>query len=207
MRISELSRRTGVPVATIKYYLREGVLPPGELTAATQARYDDGHVHRLRLVRALVEVGRLSLTATKQVLDAVDDESVDLHRLLGTAHRALGPAATPEDDPGWGPVRAEVDGLLNDLGWRVTPAAPARDQLTRAVLTLRRLGATATTETIRRYAEAAHGLAAYELSAVDGDGRRSDLVEGAVIGTVLYEPVLLALRRLAQEHESARRFG
>ena len=30
MWIAELSRRTDVPVATIKYYLREGLLPPGE---------------------------------------------------------------------------------------------------------------------------------------------------------------------------------
>src|SRR5438093_343383 len=29
MRISELSRRSGVPVATIKYYRREGLLPEG----------------------------------------------------------------------------------------------------------------------------------------------------------------------------------
>ena len=41
MRISELSARTGVPVATIKYYLREGLLPEGERTAPTQATYAD----------------------------------------------------------------------------------------------------------------------------------------------------------------------
>lgn len=29
MRISELSRRSGVPMATIKYYRREGLLPEG----------------------------------------------------------------------------------------------------------------------------------------------------------------------------------
>ena len=206
MRISELSWRSGVPVATIKYYLREGLLHPGELTAATQAQYDDGHVHRLRLVRGLVEVGQLSLAAAKRVLDAVDDDTVDLHQLLGTACRALGPDATPEDGPEWALVRAEVDGLLEDLGWRVTAEAPGRDQLTRAVLTLRRLGAAATTETIRRFAEAAHSLAAYELSLIDSEVERGELVEAAVIGTVLFEPVLLALRRLAEEDESARRF-
>ena len=40
MRISELSARSGVSVATIKYYLRERVLPEGERTSATQATYD-----------------------------------------------------------------------------------------------------------------------------------------------------------------------
>ena len=33
MRIAELSQTTGVPVPTIKYYLREGLLPSGELTS------------------------------------------------------------------------------------------------------------------------------------------------------------------------------
>ena len=38
MRMAELSRRTGVPVPTIKYYLREGLLPPGERTSPNQAQ-------------------------------------------------------------------------------------------------------------------------------------------------------------------------
>ncbi|RAC11977.1 MerR family transcriptional regulator, partial [Burkholderia multivorans] len=54
MRISELSRRSDVPVATIKYYLREGLLPAGERTSATQAVYTDAHVNRLALIRALL---------------------------------------------------------------------------------------------------------------------------------------------------------
>src|ERR1700716_801088 len=44
MRMAELSAESGVPVATIKYYLREGLLPPGERTSRNQARYDDVHV-------------------------------------------------------------------------------------------------------------------------------------------------------------------
>jgi DNA-binding transcriptional MerR regulator len=37
MWIAELSRQTEVPVATIKYYLREGLLPAGELSSPNQA--------------------------------------------------------------------------------------------------------------------------------------------------------------------------
>jgi DNA-binding transcriptional MerR regulator len=40
MRIAELSRRSGVSVPTIKYYLREGLLPPGERTSPNQALYN-----------------------------------------------------------------------------------------------------------------------------------------------------------------------
>src|SRR4028119_2159610 len=51
MRLSDLSAASGVPVATVKYYLREGLVPPGRLTAATQAQYAASHLPRPRLVR------------------------------------------------------------------------------------------------------------------------------------------------------------
>ncbi len=73
MRISELSRSSGVPVATIKFYLREGLLPDGLRTSQNQAQYDDAHVQRLRLIRALVGAGGLSLAATKNVLRQIDE--------------------------------------------------------------------------------------------------------------------------------------
>jgi DNA-binding transcriptional MerR regulator len=44
MRISELSSHTEIPVATIKFYLRENLLHEGVRTAATQAQYDQSHV-------------------------------------------------------------------------------------------------------------------------------------------------------------------
>lgn len=44
MRLAELSRRSGVSTATIKYYLREGLLPPGRQVNPTTAEYDDGHL-------------------------------------------------------------------------------------------------------------------------------------------------------------------
>ncbi|MEP6649003.1 MAG: MerR family transcriptional regulator, partial [Lapillicoccus sp.] len=55
MRLAELCAATGVPAATVKYYLREGLLPPGERVSATRADYGPPHVERLRLIRALVE--------------------------------------------------------------------------------------------------------------------------------------------------------
>ncbi|MET1074743.1 MAG: MerR family transcriptional regulator, partial [Umezawaea sp.] len=52
MRMAELSAESGVPVATIKYYLREGLVPAGELTSPNQAQYQARHLQRLKLVRA-----------------------------------------------------------------------------------------------------------------------------------------------------------
>lgn len=41
MRMAELSSSSGVPIPTIHFYLREGLLPPGERTSPNQAHYDD----------------------------------------------------------------------------------------------------------------------------------------------------------------------
>src|SRR5687767_1052806 len=71
VRLAELSDSTGVAVATLKYYLREGLLHPGRTVSRTQADYDETHVDRVRLVRALIEVGGMSLAAVKRVLDVL----------------------------------------------------------------------------------------------------------------------------------------
>src|SRR5215218_9536808 len=93
MRISELSRESGVPVATIKYYLREGLLPAGTPTSATSAWYDERHVDRLNLIRALVDVGRLPIARVREVVTALEQPPTSWHDLLGAAHGALPPAA------------------------------------------------------------------------------------------------------------------
>ena len=111
MRISELSRVSGVPVATIKFYLREGLLPEGVRTSPNQAQYDDAHVQRLRLIRALVGVGGLSLAATRNVLGHIDEPTGLTLDLLGTAHQAVAPELPDEVD------LAPAVALLRRWGW------------------------------------------------------------------------------------------
>ena len=89
MRISELSSQTGIPVATIKFYLRERLLQEGARTSATQAQYDESHVARLRLIRALLGSGGLSVAAAHQMIRAIEEPPPSVHELLGVAARAV----------------------------------------------------------------------------------------------------------------------
>lgn len=89
MRLSELSEESGVSTATIKYYLREGLLPPGHRVHATRASYDASHLRRLRLVRALIQVGKIPVATAREILAAVDDDSLGLTMRLGAALWAL----------------------------------------------------------------------------------------------------------------------
>src|SRR3954454_2617027 len=90
MRISELARRGGGPVATVKYYLPERLLHEGVLTSPTQARYDDSHLAKLRLIRALLGPGGLSVARARDVLAAIAAPPPDTYDLLGVAAAAIG---------------------------------------------------------------------------------------------------------------------
>ncbi|MEV7599760.1 MerR family transcriptional regulator [Kitasatospora sp. NPDC089797] len=205
MRISELSRRSAVPTATIKYYLREGLLPPGRATAATQAEYDEGHLRRLRLVRALIGVRGLSVSATREVLGAVAEHAGERHQVLGLV---LGARPVDEgEEPAPAPGAAEVDALIGELGWEVSEYAPARAVLGETLETLRALGAGLDRAALRGYAELAERTAVLDLDQIDPQADPLEQAERALLRTVLMEPALLALRRLAQENESARREG
>ena len=199
VRISELSRTTGVSVPTIKFYLREGLLAPGRATSATQAQYDETHVARLRLVRALVDVAGLPLASVRSVTAAVDDPPA-VHDLLGVAHDALPPRVGDDVDV------ARAREVVDALGWQVFDASTAMRQLARALDALDALGLLADVGTIVRYGRAVEPVAAAEVAEVPTTSP-ADAVTFVVAGTALYEPVLLALRRLAQQHASAARFG
>ncbi|SHI71528.1 MerR family transcriptional regulator [Streptomyces sp. 3214.6] len=202
MRISELSRRSGVSVTTIKYYLREGLLPSGRQTAATQAEYDDQHLRRLRLIRALTGVRGLSVSTTREVLDALAEYTGDTHRLLGVALGAIRVGEAPSDDAC---EAAEVEALVKELDWDVHASAPARAALAETLGSLRALGVPLDWRTLLPYAQLAERTAVLDLDQLTGLDDPLEAAERALLLTVLLEPALMALRRMAQENESARR--
>ncbi|MFC9641782.1 MerR family transcriptional regulator [Streptomyces mirabilis] len=204
MRMSELSRLSGVSVTTIKYYLREGLLPAGRQLSATQAEYDGNHLRRLRLIRALTGVRGLSVSTAREVLGALAEHTGDTHRLLGLTLGSIGPVEDSAEDSA---DRAEVDALLGELSWDVHKSAPARATLAETLGSLRGLGVPLDQGALVPYARLAERTAALDLDQLDGIDDPLELAERALLLTVLLEPALMALRRMAQENESARRHG
>ncbi|WP_455355578.1 MerR family transcriptional regulator [Streptomyces sp. SYSU K217416] len=212
MRLAELSERSGVSTATIKYYLRERLLRPGHRVSTTQAEYDEGHLRRLRLVRALIQVGGMPVATAREVIAAVEDDSLDHHMRLGAAVWALPhapePAGTDAVDDA---ARRTADVLLERIGWtygrEVGDHSPAYRMLADAIAGLSRAGHPCDPEQLLPYARAAAQLAVTDLDMVEAYETPEEQVEAAVALTVLYEPVLLSLRRLAEAEESNNRFG
>ncbi|QFZ20704.1 MerR family transcriptional regulator [Saccharothrix syringae] len=205
MRIAELSRRSGVSVPTIKFYLREGLLAPGDVTGRNQASYDEAHERRLRLVRALVEVGGLSLAAVREVLAAADGDGVAtvLSRVRRQAVAAT--AGTGGVHRGW--ADDAVAGLIARRGWAVDTAHPAARALAHVLTTAALLGQDDFPALLDRSAAACEELAAAEVESLAGRWTGSDAAESAVVGTVLGDAALTALRRLAQADATGRAFG
>ncbi|MCX4778024.1 MerR family transcriptional regulator [Streptomyces sp. NBC_01264] len=207
MRIGELSARTGVPVPTIKYYVREGLLPAGLLSSPNQAHYDETHARRLRLIRGLLEVGKLPVAAIGEVIRAIDDKERSVHNLLGPVANALVPEHGGTADAETERARAKVAGIIERRGWQVGADTRAGEALAAALAALERAGHGAFAEVLDTYAEAAELVAGADLAYTTQVAAREDLVETVAVGTVLGDAMFAALRRLAHWDASSRTYG
>ncbi|MFE3670311.1 MerR family transcriptional regulator [Streptomyces goshikiensis] len=211
MKISELSRRTGVPVASIKYFLRQELLPAGRATAATLAEYGDEHVQRLRLIKALTALGGLSIAATRNVLAAID-QADSSEGALGAVSYALpvpvaaqSAAGDEEEAEADATAGAEVAELLAALDWQAPGTSPHVQGLTTALKELRRLDARYAPGELAAYARLAESVARLDLERAAGVDDPVALAERAVIVFAICAPVFELLRRLAQEDQVRRR--
>lgn len=221
MRMAGLAQATGVPVATLKYYLREGLLHPGRATSRTQAEYDDSHVERVRLVRALHEVGGLGLAAVGRVLATIDDPQVERLGVLAAAQQSLygeapdgpedpdgpdgpdGPYGRDEHDEPDEPRPTRAARWLTARGWHVAPGDRVIAELDRAWGACDDAGIGLDERRMDAYADAVERIAAIDVDTVPAQPQAA--VRHVILGTVLVDPVLAALRRLAHQHTSVSR--
>jgi DNA-binding transcriptional MerR regulator len=70
LRMGQLAEASGVSAATIKHYLREGLLPEPVKTSRNMAYYPPEFVERIRLIKQLQEERFMPLKVIREVLDA-----------------------------------------------------------------------------------------------------------------------------------------
>ncbi|HYH62944.1 MAG TPA: MerR family transcriptional regulator, partial [Solirubrobacterales bacterium] len=68
LKISELAERAEVPVATVRHYLREGLLPEPVKTSKNMAYYPPEFVERIRTIKRLQEDRFMPLRVIKEAL-------------------------------------------------------------------------------------------------------------------------------------------
>jgi DNA-binding transcriptional MerR regulator len=89
LKISELSERSGVPVATIRHYLREGLLPEPVKTSRNMAYYPPEFVERIRLIKQLQEERFMPLKVIRDLLQREDADPERLRAVVELESRIL----------------------------------------------------------------------------------------------------------------------
>ena len=96
LRMGELARASGVSAATIKHYLREGLLPEPVKTSRNMAYYPAEFVDRIRMIKQLQEERYMPLRVIKDLLEEDPDRARALielgdklleHALAGESER------------------------------------------------------------------------------------------------------------------------
>jgi hypothetical protein len=150
----------------------------------------------------LIDVAGLPLAAVRRILEVVDDESVPLHQALGTAQWLLSPAVAQQPST---ESSARVTALLSRHGWELALDSPHRAVLAAALDRLDGLAFPAPDALLDQYAEALSHFAPKEVEPITSQPHRATAIEHLVVGTLLYEPLLATMRRMAHESESAHR--
>jgi hypothetical protein len=132
---------------------------------------------------------------------SLDNPPASPHDLLGAAHAAVTPHVDQDLD------LSAAEGLVARLGWQPGVCDPQLVAgVARALQTIDAAGFDVPADVLTEYLDAVTQIAAAEIAGVPTESPEA-AVRYVVLGSVLVEPLLLALRRVAQQVASARRFG
>lgn len=212
--LGELSTCSGVSTTTIKYYLREGLLPPGDFVSERRAVYSEKHIDRLRLIRSLSKVAGLPLAKIKKVLTAADAEP-PLPDIVTTIQSDLlnAPADVAEDDaaqrtePEDSAARARLEEIVDKLGWNVEPTSRAYTTAVRALEAIREEGLTEAFDYFEDVARNAEDLAGIDMAVLRAAATTDRRIHIAVAGLALRQTLTSALVMLAHQNSTSELLG
>jgi len=73
MTISELSSLSNIPLSTIKFYIRQSLVPGPEMTRGTKAYYGSKHLHRLQLIKKIQTEENMPLAKIKKIISMIEE--------------------------------------------------------------------------------------------------------------------------------------
>lgn len=88
MKIGEVARRMGIPIDTVRYYERNGLLPPPARRASGYRDYHDSDIARLNFVLRAKALG-FTLIEIRELLDLSDAAEGDMGNIRELAASKL----------------------------------------------------------------------------------------------------------------------
>lgn len=216
MQLKDLSAQSGVSTASIKYYLREGLLQPGETVTATRARYGAGHLGRLELIQALRQIVGLGIEDIRTILSLADGGAPRLEVLATVQrvvlklepHTSAGPPAaglTAGEAPTAEEPRRPADAVVRMRGWP-DAESDARDALDAQLTLMEGLGVTVSPDILDAYSAAMDTIAGLDLRHTAEAGGLDQAILTAAVGMHMHSQLLLKLLALAQASHAIRRY-
>ncbi|MEU9703315.1 MerR family transcriptional regulator [Streptomyces sp. NPDC047981] len=192
-QLAALSRRTKVPVHTLRSYQDLDLLP-------TLPEYDESHVRRVALVKALLNVGGLSHAEVRRLVRHVEEERPPANELLRLTQHALPTPGAASPDQEWDWAQARVSGLIRGWGWQVGPDNPAWQTLCQVAIACKSLDHQDIPRLFPAYAENLERIARLEMQILSEQEDPESAATRLVTVTALGDVALSAMRRLAHEH-------
>ncbi|MFJ3583473.1 MerR family transcriptional regulator [Streptomyces sp. NPDC090127] len=192
-QLASLSRRTKVPVRTLRSYQDLELLP-------TVPEYDESHVRRVALVKALLNVGGLSHAEVRRLVRHVEEERPPAKEMLRLTQHALPTPGSASPDQEWEWAQARVSGLIRGRGWQVGPDNPAWQTLCQVAIACKSLDQQDIPRLFPAYAENLERIARLEMQILSEQDDPESAATRLVTVTALGDIALSALRRLAHEH-------
>ncbi len=207
--MGELARRSNVPVATLKFYLREGLIVPARKSGATMSWYDATTLDRIRVIKELQDRQFLPLDVIRETLERdarADSDQAVVAAIAGvlakhgtqrtrTRDELLERGVRPKELDWLGRVGLAVpgaDGLYrdDDLALLATLGAARKAGLVEEMLPF---------QILADYMRTLHQLVAIELSlfraGVIKRANSSDLEQLTTAATELSERLVVLIRR------------
>ncbi|UWF77663.1 MULTISPECIES: MerR family transcriptional regulator [Microbacterium] len=204
MKLSELSRATGVGITTLKHWLREGILPGGRLRNQTTAEYEQRHVDRVLLIRTMREDYNASIAAIRTLTSLIDDAaSTTLDVMRACQAFVIGAPEDVATNPAYEPYRQRTHELMRIRDWHAYPSA-AEQGLAYALAQAAAVGLDYSVEQLMEYADALEPLAHRHIAALGPDGSADVVARRMLIAVRARAQQLLAISHLAHAAMSVR---
>lgn len=204
MRLSQLSEASGTSPASIKFYLRTGLLQPGATINPTRADYTEDHVRRLRLIRGLRSTVGIGLEDVRRILDASAGVEESVPRRL--ALLATVQSVVLRLDGSTGAASTAGDALVRAMAWPDEDSG-ARSAVDHHLAVMEAAGVGVRPDVLEAYGRAADTIADAQLAATELQDTVEDFILTAAVGMHLHNQLVLKIVALAQASHSIRRYG
>lgn len=205
MKLNQLAEQAEVPAPTLKFWIREGLLPRAPLKNARTAVYGKQHLQRAMLIKVLREEFDASLPVIRTLTEAIDSgERTDLvlqrcqsvASAAWTADRSAHRAAGDTEDAPASRYHDTVAALCRRVGWP-DESTLARDELAVALEALDRHDVSLSPDDLVGYARALEPIAAVDLDIVTSEDTVDMIAIRTLLGVRAQVAVLVAVNQLA----------